>query len=162
MNILIRIPRNLAISIAMLFGICVASGAYAEEPVNKSETSEKSAPVKSETSKKSKSAKTVKSSKGEDILIEMPVLILVPVDISNDVKNPGCWVTLYDGKDYQGEGFTITGPINLPTMVGPFGFNWNAKVHSLETGPKANLTIFDNSNFHDEDKFIGTSTRVPD
>ena len=54
------------------------------------------------------------------------------------------------------------GPINLPEMVGPFGFKWENKVRSLEIGPKANLTIFDNRNFKDEDKFIDPDKKIPD
>lgn len=150
MNILLNTSRNLAIVVAMLFGVSAASVAYAEEPVNKSKMNEKSKP-----------AKKIKSSKGEDVLVEMPILMLVPVNVSNDVMNQGCWVTLYDAKDYQGDSFTITGPINMPTMVGPFGFNWDNKVRSLQTGPKANVTIFNNWNFQSEDKFIDVSTRVP-
>ena len=44
MNILIRDPRNLAAAAAaaMLFGVCAATGVYAEEPANKSKANEKS------------------------------------------------------------------------------------------------------------------------
>lgn len=48
--------------------------------------------------------------------------MLVPVDVSSNVKINGCWVKLYDGKDYKGDSFMIIGPINLPTMVGPLRF----------------------------------------
>ena len=154
MNVLIPTPRNLAIAVAMLFGVCAATGAYAGEPPSKSKTDEKS-----KSASKSKSSKSGKND--GDIIVEVPVLMLVPVEVSSDVTNRGCWVKLYDGKDYQGDSFTITGPINLPKMVGPFGFNWDNKVRSLETGPKANVTIFNTWNFQNEDKFIDVSTRVP-
>ena len=154
MNNMIKIPRNLAVAVAMLFGVSAATGAYAEEPASKSKMDEKS-----KSASKSKSSKS--AGKEGDIIIEIPVLMLVPVDVSDTMKNKGCWVRLYDGKDYQGDSFTITGPINLPKMVGPFGFNWDNKVRSLETGPKANLTIFNTWNFQNEDKFIDANSRVP-
>lgn len=101
--------------------------------------------------------------KDEKITIEVPVVVMVPVQVSNDlVKDKGCWVKLYDKKDYQGDSLLLVGPINLAQMVGPFGFNWENKVRSLETGPKANITIYDNRNFRDQDKFIDPNARVPD
>ena len=97
------------------------------------------------------------------ITIEVPVVVMVPVQVSNDlVKDKGCWVKLYDKKDYQGDSLLLVGPINLAQMIGPFGFNWENKVRSLETGPKANITIYDNRNFRDQDKFIDPNARVPD
>ena len=154
MNNLIRIPRSLVVATAMLFGVCAVTGVYAEESANKSKMDEKS-----KFASKSKSSKS--AGKEGDIIIEVPVLMLVPVDVSSNVKTNGCWVKLYDGKDYQGDSFTITGPINLAKMVGPFGFNWDNKVRSLETGPKANVTIFNTWNFQNEDKFIDANSRVP-
>ena len=56
----------------------------------------------------------------------------------------------------------MTGPIDLPQMIGPFGFNWENKVRSLEIGPNSNLIIYDNRDFRDEDRFIDANTKVPD
>lgn len=154
MNNLIKPPRSLVAAAAMLFGVCAATGVYAEESTNKSKMDEKS-----KSASKSKSSKSAE--KEGDIIIEVPVLMMVPVEVSNAMTNRGCWVKLYDGKDYKGDSFMITGPINLPTMVGPFGFNWDNKVRSLETGPKANLTIFNTWNFQNEDKFIDANSKVP-
>ena len=56
----------------------------------------------------------------------------------------------------------LTGPVNMPRMVGPFGFDWENKVRSLKVGPTANLTIYDNRDFRDQDKFIDAKTNVPD
>jgi len=152
MNILIRNPRNLAAAAAMLFGVCAATGVYAEEPANKSKANEKS-----------KSASKSKPEKKDDVIVEVPVLMMVPVEVSKDmVTNKGCWVKLYDKKNYQGDSLVITGPIDLPQMIGPFGFNWENKVRSLEIGPNSNLTIYDNRDFRDEDKFIDANAKVPD
>ena len=42
MNNLIKIPRSLVVATAMLFGVCAATGVYAEESANKSKMDEKS------------------------------------------------------------------------------------------------------------------------
>ena len=47
-------------------------------------------------------------------------------------------------------------------MIGPFGFKWENKVRSLETDPNANLTIYANRNFRDQDKFIDPNKRIPE
>ncbi|HSC64241.1 MAG TPA: beta/gamma crystallin domain-containing protein [Caldimonas sp.] len=89
--------------------------------------------------------------------------MLVPTTFTVDnVTKNGCWVKLYDQKNYQGDSFTLAGPIDLAQMTGPFGFNWENKVKSLKTGPKTSLTIYDNRNFKDQDKTIAYSTNVAD
>lgn len=55
----------------------------------------------------------------------------------------------------------LTGPASIARMTGPFGFDWENKV-CLNVGPRANLTIYDNRNFRDQDKFIDEKTNVPD
>lgn len=138
MNILIKNSRKLLVATVMVFGgFAVAGVAYAQQ--------------------------SAAGKKDGKITIEVPVVVMVPVQVSNDlVKDKGCWVKLYDKKDYQGDSLLLVGPINLAQMVGPFGFNWENKVRSLETGPKANITIYDNRNFRDQDKFIDPNARVPD
>lgn len=53
----------------------------------------------------------------------------------------------------------LTGPASIARMTGPFGFDWENKVR-LNVGPRANLTIYDNRNFCDQDKFIDEKTNV--
>lgn len=156
MNILIENSRNLLIAVAMAFGVCAATGVYAQQPAEKSKMDE------SKSGDKSGSNSQSAGKKGEGAIVEVPVLVMVPVKVSNDLTmNEGCWVKMYDKKDYQGDNLLLVGPVNMPVMVGPFGFNWENKVRSLELGPKANLTIFDNRNFRDEDKFIGADAKIP-
>lgn len=69
---------------------------------------------------------------------------------------------LYDKRNFEGDSLLLIGPINVAKMIDPFGSNWENKVCSLETGPKANLTIYDNQNFRDEDKFIDPDKSIPD
>ncbi|HET7061180.1 MAG TPA: beta/gamma crystallin domain-containing protein [Nitrosospira sp.] len=114
------------------------------------------------TSQSVEKKKTQSGAQGDASTIQVPILMFVPLDVSADVENKGCWVKMYDKKNYEGDSLMLTGPINMPVMVGPFGFNWENKVRSLKTGPKANLTIYDNRNFRDQDKFIQAQSNVPD
>ena len=87
---------------------------------------------------------------------------MAPVDQSEKLAlEKGCWVKLYDKKNFEGDSLLLIGPINLARMIGPFGTNWENKVRSLKTGPNTNLTIFDNRNFKDEDKFVDPNAQIP-
>jgi len=91
------------------------------------------------------------------------LLLIVPLDWSErNAKQDGCWVKLYDGKNYAGDSFMLAGQQQLPGMKGPFGFNWQNRVKSIETGGKATVTIFDDRNYRDRDKVIGPGSKVPD
>lgn len=145
MNILTRNSRcSLLAAIAMAVGVCAATGAYAQGSADKN--------------KPPQSGK-----KDGQMTVEVPVIVMVPIQVSNDLAmDKGCWVKLYDKKDYQGDSLMLVGPINLAQMIGPFGFSWEDKVRSLEVGANANLTIYDNRNFRDQDNFISAGKKVPD
>lgn len=148
MNILMKNSRSFLVAIALMFGVSAATGVYAQESGDKSKM-DKSMPKPGK--------------KDGQMTVELPVIVMVPMQISNELAmGKGCWVKLYDKKDYQGDSLLLVGPINLAQMIGPFGYNWEDKVRSLETGPKTNLTIYDNRNFRDQDVFIGTDKKVPD
>ncbi len=156
MNILIKNSRNLLIVIAAVFGLCAGSGVYAQDSTDKSRANDKS-----KQAEKNKQSSQTGKNEGETI-VEVPVLMMVPVEVSSDMStNSGCWVKLYDRKDYEGDSFLLVGPVELPVMTGPFGFNWENKVRSLEVGPNANLTIYDNRNFRDQDKFVDAGKKIP-
>ena len=151
MNNLRKNFGGLLVAAATAVGIGFGTGLYAQQPADKA--TDKAANRSSQPSKKD-----------EQVIVEVPVLVMVPVQVSKEEMgmDKGCWVKLYDRKDFQGDSFTLVGPIDLPKMVGPFGFNWENKIRSLETGPKANLTIYDNENFRDQDKFIDPNKKIPD
>ena len=56
----------------------------------------------------------------------------------------------------------LSGPLNLPRLVGPFGAHWENKVRSIKTGPKTNVTIYDNRDFRDQNKFLDPGSNIPD
>ena len=156
MNILTKNPRNFLIALAAVFGLYAGSGVYAQDSAEKSRANDKS-----KHAEKSRQYPQAGKKEGETI-IEVPVLMMVPMKVSTDTSaNSGCWVKLYDKKDFNGDSFLLVGPVELPVMTGPFGFNWENKVRSLEVGPNANLTIFDNRNFRDQDKFVDAGEKIP-
>ena len=157
MSIPIKNSRNFLAAAAMVLGVCVATGSvYAQQSSDKTKA-DKSMPA-------DKNKPTSKSgNKDGEMIVEVPVIVMVPVQVSKDLTvDKGCWVKLYDKKNFEGESLLLIGPINVAKMIDPFGSNWENKVRSLETGPKANLTIYDNRNFRDEDKFIDPDKRIPD
>lgn len=93
----------------------------------------------------------------------MPVLIVVPTIVTAETATKsGCWAKLYNEKNFTGDSFTLVGPIDMANMRGPFGISWENKVRSMETGPKASVTIFDNEGFRDKDAKIAANKKVPE
>jgi hypothetical protein len=81
-----------------------------------------------------------------------PVVILIPAEVvavDNNMKN-GCWARVYDRDNFKGDTLTVSGPMSIADMAGPFGLKWDDRVRSIETGPKATVTVFDNRNFRDQ------------
>lgn len=79
------------------------------------------------------------------------VYMLVPVDVAmkGSPMLSGCWARIYDRENFSGENLTLAGPISLADMTGPFGINWDDRVKSIETGPAATVTVYDNENYRD-------------
>lgn len=112
---------------------------------------------------KSKSAQSG-SAKGKDA--KAPVYLLVPVDAaSNDnaMKN-GCWARLYSRENYGGDMLTLVGPTLLADMDSSsfFGLNWDDRVESVELGPKATMTVYDNESYRDQVAQFKPGQRVAD
>ncbi|MDN5752986.1 MAG: hypothetical protein L0H15_06860 [Nitrosospira sp.] len=143
MNILITNSRSFLVAIALMFGVSAATGVYAQE-----------------SGDKSKMDKSMPKPGKKDGDIEIPVLVMVPPRVSLNMMTEGCWAKLYDKENFQGDSLLLAGRINWPHMIGPRGYNWEGNVRSIETGPKANLTLYDNRHFQDQDVFIGAGKRV--
>jgi hypothetical protein len=91
------------------------------------------------------------------------VLMLVPSAVAAKDKSMkgGCWARVYSGTNYSGDTLTLTGPLSLADMTGPYGLNWDDKVDSIELGPKASLTVFDNEQFKDQVAQFKPGQKVP-
>lgn len=91
------------------------------------------------------------------------VLMLVPSAVAakdNSLKR-GCWARIYSGTNYSGDTLTLSGPLSVADMSGPFGLNWDDKVDSIELGPKASLTVYDNEQFKDQIAQFKPGQKVP-
>lgn len=89
------------------------------------------------------------------------VLLLVPVAQQSTMQgstNNGCWARLYDKDDFRGDQLTLVGPVDMPNMTGPFGLKWD--IMSVEVGPRATVTGYDNKNFSDRSAIIQPGQRV--
>lgn len=91
---------------------------------------------------------------------KVPVLVMVPVQLKMEDQAKGCWAKVYDDEKYKGDSMTLLGPIDLAQMRGPLGFSWENMIESVETGPKAQVTIYDNENFRDRAKIIEPGKKV--
>jgi Beta/Gamma crystallin len=96
------------------------------------------------------------------ITANVPVVVMVPVRLSMQEEAKGCWAKLYDQQKYQGDNLMLLGPVDLPRMRGPMGMSWENKIESVETGPKAQVVIYDNENFRDRNKVVSPGSKVPE
>lgn len=72
------------------------------------------------------------------------VVLLVPVDVTTQNQaNKGCWARIYDRENYTGDMLTLVGPVQLADMSGPYGLDWDDRVNSIQVGPQATVTVFD-------------------
>lgn len=151
MNIPIKNPRTLWVAALVLLAAATIDSVYAQQSTDKA-----TSPGKNKSS-------SLSEKKDGEIITDVPVIVMVPMRVSNDLAmEKGCWVKLYDKKNYQGDSMLLVGPVNLAQMIGPFGHNWENKVRSIESGPNANVIIYDNRNFRDEDRFIDVNSKIPD
>ncbi|MEO8991996.1 MAG: beta/gamma crystallin domain-containing protein [Nitrosospira sp.] len=157
MSILIKSSCNFLSSAAVVVGMCVTTvSVYAQQPPDNTKAG------KSMSVNKSKSPSKPENKDGETI-VEVPVIVMAPLQVSKDlVTANGCWVKLYDKRNFEGDSLLLIGPIDVARMIDPFGDNWENRIYSLETGPNANVTIYNNRDFRDEDKFIDPDKKIPD
>ena len=90
-----------------------------------------------------------------------PMVMLVPVEISSKAVESGCWVQMYDERNFKGDMLTIAGPTELQAMDDDSGRAFKRRIDSLTTGPKATLTVFEHRLFKDRSAVFGPNTREP-
>jgi len=94
------------------------------------------------------------------------VFMLVPIEIANSesAKKEGCWAKVYDKENFMGDQLLVMGPNAIADMdqVGLFGQSWEDRVESVELGPKATLTVYDNENYKDMVKQFEPGQRIAD
>jgi hypothetical protein len=62
-------------------------------------------------------------------------------------KDKECWAEFFQDSQYVGKQFRLEGPIQLENLSNVQGENWDSHIESLKVGPKARVTVFENTNF---------------
>lgn len=90
-------------------------------------------------------------------------VVLVPFVIAQTPNfADGCWARLYDGENYEGDQLTVIGPGDMPNMRTASGTDWSGSFDSLQVGPKATLTVYDNENYTQKVATYRPNQRIAD
>lgn len=79
-----------------------------------------------------------------------PVIMLVPVEVSNKALESGCWAQFYDERNFKGEMVTVVGPTSIASQDKGTGRQFKKSIDSLVLGPKATLKIYEHQMFKDK------------
>jgi hypothetical protein len=79
-----------------------------------------------------------------------PMILLVPVEVSNRALDAGCWAQFYDERNFKGEMLTVVGPASIDTVDKGTGKQLKRSIDSLVTGPKTMLKIYEHQMFKDK------------
>ena len=79
-----------------------------------------------------------------------PMVLLVPVEVSNRALEAGCWAQFYDERNFKGEILTVVGPASIDSMDKGSGKQLKRSIDSLVTGPKTLLKIYEHQMFKDK------------
>ena len=79
-----------------------------------------------------------------------PLVLLVPVEISNKALESGCWAQFYDERNFKGDVLTLVGPANIDSQDKGSGRQFKRNIDSLVLGPKATLKIYEHQMFKDK------------
>jgi hypothetical protein len=90
-----------------------------------------------------------------------PVVMLVPVEISDPALKAGCWAQLYDERNFQGDMLTLVGPLEIETTDKAGGKQFRRKLDSIVTGPKAMVNVYQEKWFKNKSVTFGPNTKEP-
>ena len=79
-----------------------------------------------------------------------PLVLLVPVEISNKALEGGCWAQFYDERNFKGDMLTVVGPASIGSLDKGSGRQFKKSIDSLVLGPKATLKIYEHQLFKDK------------
>jgi hypothetical protein len=88
-----------------------------------------------------------------------PVIVNVPVEVTNNALESGCWVQFYDERNFKGEMVTLVGPAVLDSVDKMSGKKVKRNIDSLVTGSKATLRVFEHAMFKDRSIGFGPNSR---
>jgi hypothetical protein len=62
-------------------------------------------------------------------------------------KDKECWAEFFQDSQYAGKQFRLEGPVQLENLSNVHNENWESRIESLKVGPKASVTVYENTNF---------------
>src|SRR4029079_18195211 len=90
-----------------------------------------------------------------------PVVMLVPIEMSDPALKAGCWAQLYDERNFKGDMLTVVGPMQIERTDKAGGRQLRRNLDSLVTGPKATLTVYEHKLFKDKSVQFGPNSKEP-
>ena len=78
-----------------------------------------------------------------------PLVMLVPVEVSNKALEAGCWAQFYDERNFKGDMLTVVGPASIGSQDKASGRQFKKSIDSLVLGPKATLKVYEHQMFKD-------------
>ena len=88
-----------------------------------------------------------------------PVVVQVPVEVTDPALQSGCWAQLYDERNFKGEMSTLIGPVSLDTADKFSGRKLKRHIDSIVTGSKATLRVYEHAMFKDRSIAFGPNSR---
>ena len=76
-----------------------------------------------------------------------PLIMLVPVEVSNKALEAGCWAQFYDERNFKGDMLTVVGPASIGSQDKASGRQFKKSIDSLVLGPKATLKVYEHQMF---------------
>lgn len=141
---------------ALIAAISTPAVAQDTKGQSSKEQSAKEQSAKEETKQKTK---TEKANARASASTEPVVMTVTTVTFA---ESTGCWARIHDGESFTGRTMTLMGAQSLPNLEFGIGSDWEGDIDSIEVGPKAKLTLYDDENFADDPREIGPNGRVAD
>lgn len=88
-----------------------------------------------------------------------PVVLLVPVEVSNKALDAGCWAQFYEQKEFKGDILTLVGPAQLDSLDKGSAKQLKRDIDSIVTGPNTKLVVFEHRLFKDRSVEFGANAR---
>jgi hypothetical protein len=75
----------------------------------------------------------------------------------------GCYVKVYDGERFAGQGDFLNGPRRYATLAAdlPNGASWALRIRSLQVGPAATVTVWADTDFRGRSMEVGPDRAFP-
>lgn len=78
-----------------------------------------------------------------------PLILMVPIEISAQALQAGCWAQFYEQKEFKGDMLTLVGPTQLDALDKGTAKQLKREIDSIVTGPKTTLKVYEHRLFKD-------------